>query len=112
MDLLKILDQLRGNRELLMIALAIAFGVYNWGYLKSLLPMAQSAFAWLTTRRAPSVLPQPAAVGPVDDLDYVELQALKVIDKRMTRLKCKEGIAAIATVKREFFNDHSAEAGA
>jgi hypothetical protein len=50
-----------------------------------------------------------AATAPVVDLEYAEVQALKLLDKRFERLKCKEGKEALAVVKKEFFTDHSAE---
>lgn len=79
-----------------------------WGQRGEIAGMASKAWGLIPSWPRTSA----AAIAPttIADPDYLELQALKVLDKRFERLKCKEGKAALAVLKKEFFTDHSAEA--
>jgi len=96
MDFLKILDQLRGNRELLMIALAIAFAVYNWGYVASILPKLQSLGKWIGSAWTPAGFPPPVA-GPVltdAQLDFAAIERLQISANKRNCPECKAAVQA------------------
>lgn len=61
-----------------------------------------TAFTYATTRA-------PAATSTVNE-DASDLEAFNRLKARMVRLKCPEGIAAIATVGQHFLHDAGAHA--